>query len=468
MIRFDQRNVDYQGTERVFKKVVHPGQNAIRFVDKDGVPLRVPNTAALSRLHSTYTVSPRGVPTRKTNHSYSGQLTQAKMQNLVNSLDTSSQDMASYTSMHSYGSGLRSAGSSRHYLSTAGSNKRRSVGQVGPTRSVKSMAKSANGHLTQRMLVSAPAADQFGHDPSLEVSNDSPQGKRLEKEWSALSQCRALKRSSEIVSHRVDRMYFMTGSKLKLQSKYHVEDDELRRLRELQVARASSRTSRSARTRKGDVYRPDVHHNGMSNGEVVNHDGVVVYDEGRRVNRLPTESGHRDNTDLIVSQKTLNPRPQSNSKSPIQGWAGEDNSEKGATVVNGVINENSLHNADVTQEEEFKGPNVFVTSTEENGGDEIQNKVEDTKSNGTDDNAGLPGNGDTNRDIEGEEIKVSEKLENLDVTRDQVDDSGRHDEKVEEEEKGTADIASVQKTEETSDSSDKDKTEVKTEDYLGK
>ena len=28
--------------------------------------------------------------------------------------------------------------------------------------------------------------------------NGSPQGKRLEKEWAALSQCRALKRSSEV------------------------------------------------------------------------------------------------------------------------------------------------------------------------------------------------------------------------------------------------------------------------------
>ena len=29
--------------------------------------------------------------------------------------------------------------------------------------------------------------------------NGSPQGKRLEKEWAALSQCRALKRSSEVM-----------------------------------------------------------------------------------------------------------------------------------------------------------------------------------------------------------------------------------------------------------------------------
>lgn len=48
----------------------------------------------------------------------------------------------------------------------------------------------------------------------------------------------------QIVSHRVDRMYFMTGNKLKLKSKYHVEEDDIQHLRELQAARASSRASR--------------------------------------------------------------------------------------------------------------------------------------------------------------------------------------------------------------------------------
>lgn len=74
---------DMHGTERVFKKVVYTGQNALRLVDKDGIPMRMPNTATLSRLRSSYVLSPRGVPTRKSNHSYSGQLAQAKMQNLV-------------------------------------------------------------------------------------------------------------------------------------------------------------------------------------------------------------------------------------------------------------------------------------------------------------------------------------------------------------------------------------------------
>jgi hypothetical protein len=47
------------------------------------------------------------------------------------------------------------------------------------------------------LQATAPAPD-LSVEPELENTNESPQGKRLEKEWSALSQCRALKRSSEV------------------------------------------------------------------------------------------------------------------------------------------------------------------------------------------------------------------------------------------------------------------------------
>ncbi|XP_045191746.1 uncharacterized protein LOC123548508 isoform X2 [Mercenaria mercenaria] len=462
MIRLDQRSLDVQGTERVFKKVVHSGQNAIRFVDKDGVPMRVPNTAALSRLHSTYTLSPRGVPTRKSNHSYSGQLTQAKMQNMVSSLDTTSQEMSSYPSMHSYGNGLSSAGSSRHYISTANSQKRRSFG---PPRSVKSMAKSASTQRSQRMLVSAPGPD-LSVEPELENTNESPQGKRLEKEWSALSQCRALKRSSEIVSHRVDRMYFMSGNKLNLQSKYHVEDKELRHLRDLQAARASSRASRSGQSRKGDIYRPHLsarsQQAGLSNGDAGT---VVVSDEAKRNNRLAAENGHKENRDpqVLVTQKTLTARQHSVSKSPIQGWAGEDQQEKDSAVANGVVNDTALHdNVQGNDEEEFKGQNVFVTNAIENGDSHDQGNDDIGENNGDDKKE----NKHTEKDVEKieQENEVTEKIEKLEIVTDgkMNDDAGKKGEK------GNDDSISVHKTEETSESSDKDKTEVKTEDYLGK
>ena len=56
----------------------------------------------------------------------------------------------------------------------------------------------------------------------------------------------------QIVSHRVDRMYFMTGNKLKLQSKYHVEDEDLQQLRDMQQARVGSRRLETLSRRRMD------------------------------------------------------------------------------------------------------------------------------------------------------------------------------------------------------------------------
>ncbi|KAL4234616.1 hypothetical protein ACF0H5_006257 [Mactra antiquata] len=475
MIRLDQRNADIQGTERVFKKVVHGGHNALRFVDRNGLPLRAPNTATLSRLHSSYVLSPRGVPTRKSNHSYSGQLNQAKMQNMVSSLETSSQEMASYTSMHSYGNGLSSAGSGRHFLSTANSQKNRTFG---PARSAKSMNKSASSQRTHnRLLVSAPGLEITNNDPNLETTNDSPQGKRLEKEWSALSQCRALKRSSEIVSHRVDRMYFMTGNKLKLQSKYHVEDDDLRHLRELQAARASSRASRSGRS-KGDVYRPHSLKTDISNGDF--DAGLVVSDEARRANRLRVENGHKENRDpkVIVSQKTLTPRPHSsNIKSPIQGWGGDAASDKCTTVANGIPNDETFH--DNNDEDD----NV---DTHDDKDDLINDAINNDDNQGKDNNNDNTNNEVDNNESENKVVENGEKSENGkdndddDKVNVDIDDlvvvTGKNKVEVKHKDsdnvtKGNSDdVKSVQKTDgDTNDvPEDKDQTEVKSEDYLGK
>lgn len=44
----------------------------------------------------------------------------------------------------------------------------------------------------------------------------------------------------QVQPHRLDRMYYMTGLKLVPQQKYHVDDEELRRLRDMSRARRSS------------------------------------------------------------------------------------------------------------------------------------------------------------------------------------------------------------------------------------
>ncbi|XP_071176949.1 probable serine/threonine-protein kinase kinX isoform X2 [Mytilus edulis] len=62
--------------------------------------------------------------------------------------------------------------------------------------------------------------------------NLSNQGLRLQREWTSLSNTRSMRRASEIVNHRVDRMYFMNGNSIKLKPKYDVDEEELNRMKE--------------------------------------------------------------------------------------------------------------------------------------------------------------------------------------------------------------------------------------------
>ncbi|KAK2166613.1 hypothetical protein LSH36_37g06023 [Paralvinella palmiformis] len=55
---------------------------------------------------------------------------------------------------------------------------------------------------------------------------------RYEAEQDDLTKCRTRKRSSEIRPHRVDHMYYMTGTSLKLEPRYKVEEEELQHCRE--------------------------------------------------------------------------------------------------------------------------------------------------------------------------------------------------------------------------------------------
>jgi hypothetical protein len=176
---------------------------------------------------------------------------------------------------------------------------------------------------------------------------------------------------------------------------------------------------------------------------------------------------------VLVSQKTLTPRPHSSSKSPIEGWGGDDNAEKDTVVGNGV-DDSALHNnvQNGEEEEEFKGQNVFVTDAIENGDNANQGKAGGNDIGKTDD-----GNNDKkkdsaeveNRNVDGEksdhEKEVTEKIENLEIV---TDNKAANADGMKDDDKVVEDVTSVQKTEVTSELSDNDKTEVKTEDYLGK
>ncbi|XP_019640400.1 PREDICTED: uncharacterized protein LOC109482140 [Branchiostoma belcheri] len=72
------------------------------------------------------------------------------------------------------------------------------------------------------------------------IRNMSEQQRRLQDEEKARMRTKVMKRTAEIVSHRVDRMYYMMGSNVPLLYRYQVDEDELNRLRELSHARSST------------------------------------------------------------------------------------------------------------------------------------------------------------------------------------------------------------------------------------
>eukprot|EP00057_Strongylocentrotus_purpuratus_P017512 XP_011671986.1 PREDICTED: uncharacterized protein LOC100889312 isoform X2 [Strongylocentrotus purpuratus] len=66
---------------------------------------------------------------------------------------------------------------------------------------------------------------------------------RFEEEQTNLYITRTMKRKSEILSHRVDRMYYLCGSGSPVQGRYEVNDSELQRLREFSRVRNNSRVN---------------------------------------------------------------------------------------------------------------------------------------------------------------------------------------------------------------------------------
>ncbi|XP_022341144.2 uncharacterized protein LOC111135404 isoform X5 [Crassostrea virginica] len=245
-----QRSNDFQATERIFRKVVHPGLDSLRLVDKNGVPI---NTPLSSMKQKMFILSPRGVPTRVTSHAYSGQpmrvsrpysegvvgwknhyspseLVVSEQLYLLSRLEIPEYNENSYAPPAYYGT----TQSVTPYSNKRSANQNRAGRQM-----VK--AKSASSHPFLSSVADEKRFLQSANSSHSSRWNTSSQGLRLEKEWTDLANSRSLKRNSEIVSHRVDRMYFMTGNSINLRPKYQVDDDELSRLRELSKSRQSSR-----------------------------------------------------------------------------------------------------------------------------------------------------------------------------------------------------------------------------------
>lgn len=67
-------------------------------------------------------------------------------------------------------------------------------------------------------------------------TDSGSQVQRLHHEWAIIDHCRSLKRSSEMVQHRMNPMYCLSGSNVPLLERYHVDEAELERLTKLSDA----------------------------------------------------------------------------------------------------------------------------------------------------------------------------------------------------------------------------------------
>ncbi|XP_048253640.1 uncharacterized protein LOC124133922 isoform X2 [Haliotis rufescens] len=88
--------------------------------------------------------------------------------------------------------------------------------------------KHLTGVLVEKKILDLDSQDRW---------NTSYQALRLEKEWIELHDRRSMKRNSEILRHRVDKMYMMSGSGIKLKAKYEISENELQQLKDLSEAR---------------------------------------------------------------------------------------------------------------------------------------------------------------------------------------------------------------------------------------
>lgn len=288
-----QRSSDFQATERIFRKVVHPGLDSLRLVDKNGVPI---NTPLSSMKQKMFILSPRGVPTRVTNHAYSGQ---PMRMSRPYSEGLSRLEVPEYNNENLYEQPTyyRTSQSVVPYSTKRNANQ----GKGGLVKSNKSKSASSRGYLSsvadeKRFLQSANSSQSSRW-------NTSGQGLRLEKEWTDLANSRSLKRNSEIVNHRVDRMYFMTGNSINLKPKYHVDEEELHRLREISKSRQSSR-----RQNRSSQHSKKVQHHSQLEDDLQ----ALTVKEGN------TEKNENDNAENSGENVQ---RP----KSPLGGWSLTEN-----------------------------------------------------------------------------------------------------------------------------------------------
>lgn len=168
---------------------------------------------------------------------------------------------------------------------------------------------------------------------------------------------------------------------------------------------------------------------------------------------------------VIVTQKVLTPKAATSRKSPISGWAGGDNLEKDSTESNGMAPDAALH--DNSQEGEAAGDENVGVNGEMNGKQEtLEAPAENNNSQSEVKEGGVL---DSSKEID-ENTMSAAKNSGKDNGTGKVDNVENTDENTNENTEGekgnTEEGTSVQKEELSSVVSDKDKIDIKTEDYL--
>ncbi|XP_072169443.1 uncharacterized protein [Diadema setosum] len=124
--------------------------------------------------------------------------------------------------------------------------KSQEFGRTATPRGMKNVSISGDrylGTVKAQPIQNSPVTHQSY--PQYKVSSlpKTEQVRRFEDEQSNLHISRTLKRKSEILSHRVDRMYYLCGSNLPARGKYQVDEAELEKLREYSRMRNANRVN---------------------------------------------------------------------------------------------------------------------------------------------------------------------------------------------------------------------------------
>ncbi|XP_067652158.1 dentin matrix acidic phosphoprotein 1-like isoform X3 [Haliotis asinina] len=352
MAHYALKDTDLHATEKIFRKIMSTGRETGRFSDKAGrssVPLR---GSPIRKFQS---------PSRKSE--VGGKSTPGATQLQMN-LNIGDPNEAVLKRTHDGVNTYRNSSpvSTAHTGQSYASKKRAVANSSTPTKSPRVLSKG-DKHLTgvrvEKKILDLDNQDRW---------NTSYQALRLEKEWTELHNRRSMKRNSEILRHRVDKMYMMSGSGIKLRPKYEINDDELQQLKDLsearQVLRDKSRKThpipKAPKTSLDHSYMKSVKHKD-------GHPDIHIQGQG--------SVGTSQRGDSVADNRSPHPaewvpETESHQCPAPQGEKSEDGNRGGTFVTEGAVETNGNH-GDVA---ETNGNHGDAAEAESNHGDSGETK----------------------------------------------------------------------------------------------